>query len=57
MKAYLDSSTGKWKWGTRGQPIYDTKAIAEKAGLDIITNKLREMKDRLNKVLDNHGRT
>lgn len=55
MKAYLDSVTGKWKWGTRGQPIYDTKQIAEKAGLDIITNKLREMKDKLNRALENHG--
>lgn len=56
MKAYLDKTTGKWKWGTRGTAIYDTKEIAERAGLDIITNKLREIKDKLNNTLLNHGR-
>lgn len=56
MKAYLDKTTGKWKWGTRGAAIYDTKEIAERAGLDIITNKLREIKDKLNSTLLNHGR-
>lgn len=56
MRAYLDKVSGKWKWGTRGQPIYDTKDIAEKAGLDIITKKLREIKDKLNNALENHGR-
>ena len=56
MKAYLDKPTGKWKWGTRGAAIYDTKEIAERAGLDILTNKLRDIRDRLNKSLINHGR-
>nr|WP_298660974.1 hypothetical protein [uncultured Flavobacterium sp.] len=56
MKAYQDKSTGKWKWGTRGAAIYDTKEIAERAGLDILTRKLREIKDRLNSTLINHGR-
>ena len=56
MKAYLDKTTGKWKWGTRGAAIYDSKEIAERAGLDIITNKLREIKDKLNSTLLNHGR-
>lgn len=56
MKAFLDKTTGKWKWGTRGAPIYETKEIAERAGLDIITNKLREIKDKLNNTLLNHGR-
>lgn len=56
MKAYLDKESGKWKWGTRGAAIYDTKQQAERAGLDLITSKLREMNDRLNKALQNHGR-
>jgi hypothetical protein len=56
MKAFQDKNTSKWKWGTRGAAIYDSKEIAEKAGLEIITKKLREIKDKLNNALNNHGR-
>lgn len=56
MKAYQDKESGKWKWGTRGLPIYETKAAAEKGGLDILTKRLREVRDKLNGALVNHGR-
>lgn len=56
MKAYQDKESGKWKWGTRGQAIYETKSAAERGGLDILTKRLREVKDKLNGVLLNHGR-
>lgn len=56
MKAYQDKITGMWKWGTRGAAIYETKEIAERAGLDIITNKLREIKEKHQNALLNHGR-
>lgn len=56
MKAYQDKITGMWKWGTRGSAIYETKEIAERAGLDIITKKLREIKEKHQNALLNHGR-
>ena len=56
MVAYQDKQTGLWKWGKRGNPIYETKAQAERAGIDIITNKLREIKEKHQNALLNHGR-
>lgn len=55
-KAYQDKTTGKWKWGTRGQPIYDTKSQAERAGINELTERLRYIRDRLNGAMLNHGR-
>lgn len=48
MKAYQDKVTNKWKWGTRGEAIYDTKDICEREGMNILTNKLRYLRDKLN---------
>lgn len=56
MKAYQDKESGLWKWGTRGVPIYETKSAAERGGLDIMTKRLREVKDKLDGILLNHGR-
>lgn len=55
-KAYQDKGTGKWKWGTRGEAIYETKGQCERAGMDMLTDKLRRLRDRLNNVLVNHGK-
>lgn len=56
LRAYKDKTTGLWKWGTRGEPKYDTQGQAEKAGMDILTKRLREVRDKLNGVLLNHGK-
>jgi hypothetical protein len=55
-KAYQDKATGKWKYGTRGQPIYDSKQQAERAGIDLLTERLRYIRDRLNTEMINYGR-
>lgn len=55
-KAYQDKETGLWKWGTRGEPIYNSKGEAERGGMDILTKRLREIKDKLDGVIRNHGR-
>ena len=55
-KAYQDKSNGKWKWGTRGEAIYDSKGQCERAGMDLLTDKLRKIRDRLNGTILNHGR-
>lgn len=55
MKAYEDKSTGKWKWGKRGKPIYDSKLEAERAGLEILTDRLRYIRDKLNGAHLNYG--
>lgn len=56
MKAYQCKTTGLWKWGTRGEAIYNSKAEAERAGIDIMTKRLREVRDSLDSVLLRHGK-
>jgi hypothetical protein len=56
MKPYQDKTTGLWKWGTRGVPQYETKEQCSRAGMEILTNRLREIKDRLDGVIYNHGK-
>jgi hypothetical protein len=53
---YQDKVTGKWKWGKRGKAIYDTKEEASRAGIDILTERLRNVRDRVNGAIMNHGR-
>jgi hypothetical protein len=55
-RAFQDRATGKWKWGTRGEAIYNSKAEAEKAGINALTDALRRIRDRLNSTMVNHGR-
>lgn len=55
-KAYQDKVSGLWKWGTRGEPIYNSKGECERAGMEILTRRLRDIKDRLDGVIRNHGR-
>jgi len=56
MKAYQDKVTGKWKWGTRGEAVHDSKQACERAGMDLLTDKLRRLRDRLNGVVNNNGK-
>lgn len=56
MRAYQDKITGKWKWGTRGEAIHETQQIAERYGMDLITDKLRRLRDRLNDSVNRHGK-
>ena len=56
LRAYQDKESGKWKWGTRGQPIYDSKIQAERAGIDMLTEGLRRVRDRLNNEMLNYGK-
>lgn len=39
MPAIFCTNNGKWKWGTNGACIYNTKAQAEGAGIAIEINK------------------
>lgn len=56
FKVYQDKKTGKWKWGKRGEAIYDSKEEASRAGIDILTERLRKVRDQVNGALANHGR-
>lgn len=56
MKAYEDKTTNKWKWGTRGKAIYNSKSEAEQEGLKILTDRLRHIKDKLSTVILNRGK-
>ena len=56
MKPYQDKVTLKWKWGTRGEAIYDSAEQCSRAGMDILTTRLRELNKRLKKTINNHGK-
>ena len=56
MKAYEDKESGMWKWGSRGEPIYKTKNECERAGMEILTDRLRKLRDKLNNTIANHGK-
>lgn len=56
LKAYQDKETGLWKWGTRGNPIHETKAAAERAGIDELTDRLRKAREKWNEACANHGK-
>lgn len=56
MRAFQDKVTGLWKWGTRGEAKYSTKAECQRAGLDLLCDKLREIRDKVNKTAINHGK-
>lgn len=55
-KVYQDKVTGKWKWGKRGQAIYDSREQASRAGIDMLTERLRYARDLVNGAIMNHGR-
>jgi hypothetical protein len=56
MRAYRDKKTGKWKVGTRGNPIYDNKEQAQRACMDELTEALRRVKDKINESVKNYGK-
>jgi hypothetical protein len=56
MKAYLDKESGLWKWGANGKPMHTTKQECERFGLDTLTDRLRKIRDSLNKTVSNHGK-
>lgn len=56
MKAYQCRNTGLWKWGTRGEPKYNTKQECERAELELLTERLRELRKKVEQGWVNHGR-
>lgn len=48
-KSYFDSKSGMWKWGTNGKPIYKTEDDCNKAGVQIIFDRLMYIKSQLKK--------
>lgn len=56
LRAYQDRETGLWKWGTRGKAIYESKAAAERAGIDELTKRLRHVRDKINETCANYGK-
>lgn len=56
MKPYLDKATNKWKWGTRGEAIYDTKEQCSREGMQRIAERIKALRDSLNNALINHGK-
>lgn len=56
MKAYRDKVTGKWKWGTRGQAIHESKHDAEIWAMSNLAEKLKRIRNKLNGVMGDHGK-
>lgn len=55
LRAYQDKETGKWKVGKRGKAIYDTKLEAERAELNILTERLKVIRDNIHGACLNYG--
>lgn len=56
MRAYQDKTTGKWKWGTRGNPVHESKEAAERYAIDTLTDKLRIIIDKRSGVCRQIGK-
>lgn len=56
MKAYQDKESGLWKWGKNGKPIYESKELCKRAGLDMLTDRLIKIRDKHYETVLNHGR-
>lgn len=56
MRPYQDKKNKMWKWGTRGEAVYATKAQCWKAGHDILNKALKRIKAKRDKALMNHGK-
>jgi hypothetical protein len=55
MPPALACENGMWKWGSRGECIYDTKEDAQKAGISILIDKQNKLRDRLNNEWKRYG--
>lgn len=55
MKPFQDKQTGKWKWGTRGEPKYDSKEECARKELEILTDRLRQLREKINRGYLNNG--
>lgn len=51
MKTYQDKTTGKWKIGSNGKPIYDTEKEARRAGLDMLVERIWNLTRRKNDAM------
>jgi len=52
----IECENGKWKWGHRGQCVYDSKIDAEKAGIAILYDKKNKLNTRIDKELRRYGK-
>lgn len=55
-KAYQDKETGLWKWGKRGIPMYESKIECERKSLEILTDRLRQLKEKIAKGYIDYGK-
>ena len=46
----------KWKWGSRGKCIYDSKSECQRAGIAIIVDRINNLKGNLNKTLKENAK-
>lgn len=55
MKPYQDKITKKWKWGTRGVPKYDSKEECARKELEVLTDRLNQLRNKINSGYINNG--
>ncbi len=56
MKAYQEKESGMWKWGTNGKAIFPTKQKAQNYGLQLLTDALMKIRNKLNGAMERHGK-
>ena len=56
MKVYKDKATGNWKIGPNTPAIYETKEQAQRASLDLLTDRLAAVRKRIKEGILGYGK-
>lgn len=56
MRVFKDKATGKWKTGPNTTAIYETKEAAQWAQIESITDKLRQVRKKLEEGYKDYGK-
>jgi hypothetical protein len=56
MRVYKDKLTSKWKIGSNGKAIYESKEQAQRAALDNLAEMLSTVKRKINEGALGYGR-
>lgn len=56
MRVYKDKLTSKWKIGSNGKAIYETKEQAQRVALDQLADMLSTIRRKINEGALGYGR-
>lgn len=56
MRCYKDKATGKWKCGSNGSNLYETKEQCQRAIMDELADRLSIIRKKLESGCLNYGK-